>query len=147
MNIQQLAFANSENLSERTMFNKETVCDWKNEAILRLLTGNIPLDRKKKDPDEEEMLYCALTRVGINTVSDLSNFLQCEENETEDQGKPAGEEENVTKLVKLLGWKEDIEEYKYMLTKICRRGEELLGEVETSVATRAIEKELLQEAD
>jgi len=142
MNIQQLAFANSEILSERTMFNKETVSDWKNEAILRLLTGNIPIDKNKKKPKEEETLYCALTKVGINTVSDLSNFLQGKETEN---GESTKKDDNVTNLVKLLGWKENMEEYKYMLTKICRRGEKLRGQVETSVATRPIEKELLRE--
>jgi len=148
MNIQQLAFANSEKLSERTMFNKGTVCDWKDEAILRLLTGNIPLDSSKKDLEEEDMLYCALTKVGINSVSDLSNFLECEEEEKLDEVKEEKEKKNadvesVAKLVKLLGWEQDVEEHKYLLTKICSRGEELLGEVETSVATRAINKELL----
>jgi hypothetical protein len=147
MNIQQLAFVNSEKLSERTMFNRETVCDWKDEAILRLLTGNIPMDSSKEDPKDEDMLYSALTKVGINTVSDLSNFLECEENDIEDKDKEGKEDENVAKLVKLLGWENNVEEYKYLLTKICSRGEELLGEVETSVATRAIEKELLREED
>lgn len=144
MNIQQLAFANSEKLSERTMFNRETVCDWKNEAILRLLTGSVPLDRKKKKPEEEETLYWALTQVGINTASDLSNFLQCEV-ETTDSEESTETDRNVAKLVKLLGWEKDNEEYRFMLTKICSRAEKLLGETEISVATRAIKKELLND--
>lgn len=130
MNIQQLAFANSDILSERTMFNRETVSDWKNEAILQLLTGNIPLERFVKNGEKRETLYRALTKVGINTVSDLSNFLECEASPSE----TADRDKNVTNLVKLLSWEGNKEEYKYMLTKICRRGEELLGEVETSVA-------------
>ena len=145
MNIQQLAFTNSEHLSERTMFNRETVCDWKNEAILQLLTGNIPLDRTKKKPEKEETLYWALTKVGINTVSDLSNFLQCDENETTDSKGSTEKDVNITKLVKLLGWEENIEEYEYMLLRICERGEKLLGELERSVTTRALEKELLND--
>jgi hypothetical protein len=152
MNIQQLAFANSEKLSERTMFNKDTVCDWKDEAILRLLTGNIPMDGSKENPEEEDMLYCALNKVGINSVSDLSNFLECEEPEKsveakDKKEKKAADGDSVGKLVKLLGWTENVEEYKYLLTRICDRGEELLGEVETSVATRAINKELLSQGE
>lgn len=139
MNIQQLAFANSELLSERTMFNRETVCDWKNEAILQLLTGNIPLDKTKKNPKREETLYCALTKVGINTVSDLSNFLQIDENRKVDRKES---DENKTKLVRLLGLTDTNKDYEYMLTKICLRGEDLLGEIEKSVTTRALEKEL-----
>jgi hypothetical protein len=41
MNVQNLAFVDPENLSKRTMLNKNMLFDWKNRAILKLLTGNI----------------------------------------------------------------------------------------------------------
>jgi len=132
MNVQQLAFANSENLSERTMFNVKALTDWKDEAILQLLTGNIPLKRFVNNAGEKETLYCALTKVGINTVSDLSNILECKE-EISDQEKIAKKGQNLTNLVKLLGWDEGKEEFKHMLNKICCRGEELLREAEPSL--------------
>ncbi len=60
MNVQQLAFSNGEILSERTLFNRETVENWRDEAILRLLTGNIlvqnfvPEVEKKKIEEERQ---------------------------------------------------------------------------------------------
>lgn len=140
MNVQQLAFANSENLSEHTMFNVKAVTDWKDEAILQLLTGNILLKRFVNTAGAKETLYCALTKVGINTVSDLSNILDCKE-ESSDEDQIVKKGQNLTNLVKLLGWDEGKEEFKYMLNKICCRGVELLREVEPSV-TIAVKKEM-----
>jgi hypothetical protein len=136
MNIQQLALSNSNILSERTMFTKETVADWRNEAILQLLTGNIPLEEftTNENKNKGKTLYNALQKVGINTVSDLSNFLQCDEDASNNKKKLNNKDENVKDLIKLLGWDESKKEYKLLLTKICDRGEELQGELEASVA-------------
>jgi hypothetical protein len=94
--------------------------------------------KKRKKEEEKETLYSGLTKVGINTVSDLSNFLHC--GDKSEEGQRATEEEvNVTHLVRLLGLQENGEN-KCMLTKICRRGDELRKK-ETSMATVAIEKD------
>jgi len=136
MNIQQLAFANVEVVSDRTMFTIETLFDWKNEAVLRLLTGNTPISTFLKDTRNGETLYDALTKVGINTVSDLSNFLDCNENES-GKDKASIRKENAANLIKLLGW-EGKDEYKFILTKVCHRGEEILGKAEELVSALGI---------
>jgi hypothetical protein len=48
MNIQNLAFANTEDLSKRTRLNRKMLFDWKDQAILLLLTGNIKTDNIRK---------------------------------------------------------------------------------------------------
>jgi hypothetical protein len=48
MNIQNLAFSDPENLSKRTMLNRNMIFDWKDQAILMLLTGNVKTESFKK---------------------------------------------------------------------------------------------------
>lgn len=54
MNIQNLAFANVEDLSKRTRLNRRMLFDWKDQAILMLLTGDIKLDHLKKGALESD---------------------------------------------------------------------------------------------
>lgn len=146
MNIQNLAFVNTESLSKRTMFNKNLVFNWKNEAILQLLTGNVTIkgflkeeeeeeeeeEDKKEEKDEEERLYDALSKVGINNVTTLATRLRCRRSTKDEEEK--GAEEYVIDpkftghLVKLLGWKEK-DEYTYLLNRICIEGKTMLGQL------------------
>jgi hypothetical protein len=53
MNIQNLAFADPDTLSKRTKLNQNMIFDWKDQAILILLTGNIltePLKKQRGGP-------------------------------------------------------------------------------------------------
>jgi hypothetical protein len=47
MNIQNLAFADIENLGKRTRLGRKMLYDWKDQAILMLLTGDIDINRLK----------------------------------------------------------------------------------------------------
>lgn len=47
MNIQNLAYADPENLSKRTMLNRDMIFDWKNQAILMLLTEDMSIENLK----------------------------------------------------------------------------------------------------
>lgn len=136
MNIQNLAFIDAEILSKRTMFNKDTLFDWKDEAILRLLTQSVSVVRFLGEKDEviAANLYEALVDVGINNVTILATRLECVRG-TEEELEKTGEEytcpntESVINLIKLLGWKDEREEYRYFLIKTCIQGMKMLGEI------------------
>lgn len=147
-NIQNLAFSDPEKLSKRTMFNQKMLFDWKDEAILRLLTANVPIsnflkqqepespapaenkadsngssgkkEKEEKSKAKEENLYDALKKVGISNVSNLVAFI--DKKDGEDSVSHAAD------IVKLLGWKQE-KEYEYFLEKIAEQGKKMLGEL------------------
>ena len=140
MNIQNLAYADVEILSKRTMFNRNMLFDWKDEAILQLLTGNVVKKEKPKEEEEEseeehkepkgkkgpekESLYDALAKIGVSNVTTLAACLQYERKKEEYTFlNPCAAED----LVKLLSWK-DGEEFKHSLKRICVQGTKMLGE-------------------
>jgi hypothetical protein len=47
MNVQNLAFADPDNLSKRTRLNRNMIFDWKDQAILILLTGDVQTGKIK----------------------------------------------------------------------------------------------------
>jgi len=162
MNIQNLAFSDPENLSRRTMFNQKMLFDWKDEAILRLLTANVPVTNFQKHQEpvspaaaenradssgsleenskaEVKNLYEALKKVGISNVSNLFAFI----------GKKDGEDSvsHATDLVKLLGWKQEKKEYEYFLEKIAEQGKKTLGELsERSITAFPFKWETLEKS-
>jgi len=132
MNIQNLAFADTEILSTRTMFNRNMLFDWKDEAILRLLTGDVPMrrllgERKESGEDSEKKLYDALAEVSINNVTTLANYLQYK---TENEGGTYKISLKAAKsLAELLGLPSGEEKYPMLLGRICNQGKKMLGEV------------------
>ena len=143
MNIQNLAFTDVEILSRRTMLSKSMVFNWKDDAILRLLTGNIGVKNFLIDSKEsgEKTLYDSLSNVGINNVTSLASHLKCRR-PTKDEKKKENEEyvtdtKSTSLLVKTLGWK-DNEEYRYLLERICIQGKIMLGDpTQTSITAFA----------
>lgn len=151
MNIQNLAFVDTGVLSKRTMFDEEVLFDWKDEAILRLMTGNVPIGsfsdkgQKKSERDTKETLYDKLVSVGISNITSLAVRLDCTREtfrasdvQLKVSDVQRGESdvwyfvdpssEAVGNLVKLLNW-EDKEEYRFLLSKICIQGKNTLGEI------------------
>jgi hypothetical protein len=139
LNIQNLAYADPETLSKRTRFSHGTLFDWKDEAILRLLAENMPMQLKLKTtltiappvpngkPDDKklckECLYDALVAVGIRNLTGLKIWL-----EHHDQKNAAGEfdSQQTKNLIKLLGWEYD-ESLECYLQSMCRQGKDMLG--------------------
>lgn len=114
MNVQNLAFIDVETLSKRTMFSQNVLFDWKDEAILRLLAGNIVRKKEGEGESKEETLYEALMKIGVSNVSTLATRL-----DTPDA---------TTLLVNLLGW-DNSKELRHSIERICVQGTEMLGAI------------------
>ena len=128
MNIQNLAFIDVEMISKRTMFHQNTLFDWKDKAILQLLTGDVlthgflesntqPPPGTTTDPANKPKVYEALTEIGVSNITTLKNFL------TSNNGAHGRDAEP---LLKLLNW-EVTNEAKHFLTSMCEVGEDMLG--------------------
>lgn len=139
MNLQNLAFVNTELLSKRTMFNKRMLFDWKDEAILRLLAGNVPHKNFSSASKSSETLYDKLREIGVNNITALANYLEAEK---EDDWSPTvvckPDSTAAKNLVKALGWTEEKEEYRFLLCKICVHGKRILGEIEAETTAYAL---------
>jgi hypothetical protein len=135
--IENLAFANPDDLSKRTMLNRNMIFDWKDQAILALLTDTVltenwnksidkvadktgltnkvadktGLTNKVADTKEKETLYKDLRNIGICNVTSLVRRLD------KDQSK---------NLLKMMGL-DNADEYAILLTSISVQGKELLG--------------------
>jgi hypothetical protein len=131
MNIQNLAFIDVDMVSKRTMFNKHMLQDWKDEAILRLLTGDAvvpgssvadtlpsPGDTVSSDTPSAPLVYDALVKVGISNVTTLLNLLTTNEDDAL----------NPDHVLNLLGWK-CTAEAQHFLVRTCIQGQEMLGQL------------------
>jgi hypothetical protein len=70
--IQQLALCNPFEISLRTRFDIDLVADWKDQAILHILTGDISITDKSAVPSSESISYLnnlLNTKLGIRTIS------------------------------------------------------------------------------
>jgi len=138
MNLQNLAFIDSELLSKRTMFNKRMLFDWKDEAILRLLAGNVLHKNFSDETQSKETLYDKLRGIGVNNVTALANYLGAQKERDWDSTVACKPDSAAAKnLFKALGWK-DKEEYRFLLCKICEQGRRILGEIEAETTAYAL---------
>jgi len=157
LNIQNLAHCDPDMVSKRTMLNKETVFDWKDEAILRLLTENIQTARfhnknatatqtspaEKQDSTTEQAkegtadnqnLYCVLQSVGISNISTLAKRLGSNKTENANAANEPADLEEAKQLVRLLGWAEKEEHYNLLLSTSIQ-GLEMLGTAQKASVT------------
>lgn len=139
MNLQNLAFVDTELLSKRTMFNKRMLFDWKDEAILRLLAGNVPHKNFSSATQSQETLCDKLREIGVNNVTALANYLEAKNERDWDSTVVCNPDSAAAKnLVKALGWIEEKEEYRLLLCKICEQGKRILGEIEAETTAYAL---------
>jgi hypothetical protein len=138
LNIQNLAYSDPETLSKRTRFSHDTLFDWKDEAILRLLAENMPMQLKLKTTppsppptsgaktgDKEvckECLYNSLVAVGIRNLTGLKTWLEHHDQKSSSEF----DSQQTRNLIKLLGWEYD-ESLECYLQSMCRQGKDMLG--------------------
>ena len=141
MNVQNLAYIDVDIMSKRTMFNKKMLFNWQDEAILRLLTGNIPnkpfLKEENNGDNDNSTLYDALEEVGINCISTLAIRLEYkrgpwkideEKSQFNEEYKFLSGSDATLNLLHIMNWKSG-EEYVDFLEKICIQGKKMLGEI------------------
>lgn len=129
--IQQLALCNPKDIAERSKFSLAIVDDWKNQAILQTVTGDIVfigkniLTSKGSDKPKKEFLNDILNKkLCIRTMSALiKNW----------NDVSTGKENKTIYFFKSLGLLDDresnVEELKCLFDTIIQHGEEMIQEV------------------
>jgi hypothetical protein len=123
-NIQQLSLCNPYSLSFRTKFSVEIVRDWKDQAILYLLTADILVGNKK---DEYHLNLALNEKYGIRRFTDFKlitdNLITVK---NEDPNNEEFDDSKVIQFSKGLGF-EDNENYilKYLIKWIRTKGLEI----------------------
>jgi hypothetical protein len=84
--IQQLALCNPNEISFRTNYPLETVKDWKDQAILYILTGNVIFASKNND-NKIYLIEILQEKMGIRTISSFIQMWESWESTTENEKK------------------------------------------------------------
>jgi hypothetical protein len=76
--IQEMSLSDPDDLAIRTKFPESIVRDWRDQAILYILTGDIVVQEKTKDKKEEYLDERLHEKYGIRTIQDLLRMIRNE---------------------------------------------------------------------